>query len=160
MSVEPKCDHLVAKVESLVARYEGQQGILVSLLQDAQGEFGYLPETVVTIIAERLGLPLAQIYGVASFYAQFYFEPRGRNVIRVCMGTACHIRGAPAILQRLEKELGIDDGETTPDMEFTLETVNCVGCCALAPVIVANERVVRKREQQKIVAQLRGRGGQ
>jgi NADH:ubiquinone oxidoreductase subunit E len=96
---------------------------------------------------------------VASFYSQFYFEPRGRNVIKVCIGTACHIRGASAILERIEKELGVKDGETTPDMEFTLETVNCVGCCGLAPVIVANERVVRKKDQQKVVARLKNQGG-
>jgi NADH:ubiquinone oxidoreductase subunit E len=159
MSVEIQFDEVATRIEPLLTSYEGQQGILVSLLQDAQAEFGYLPEDVVDIIAERLDLSPVQIYGVASFYSQFYFEPRGRNVIKVCIGTACHIRGASAILERIEKELGVKDGETTPDMEFTLETVNCVGCCGLAPVIVANERVVRKKDQQKVVARLKNQGG-
>ena len=158
MCVELKYDDVAARMEPILARYEDRKGILVPLLQDAQAEFGFLPEVVVRIISKRLGVAPAKIYGVASFYSQFYFEPRGRNVLKVCVGTACHIRGAPAILDRLEKELDIEDGETTPDMEFTLETVNCVGCCGLAPVIVANEKVVRKRDQQKIVARLSGRG--
>jgi len=159
MSVEIQFNEVAARIEPLLTNYEGQQGILISLLQDAQTEFGYLPEDVVGIIADRLDLSPVQIYGVASFYSQFYFEPRGRNVIKVCIGTACHIRGSSAILERLEKELDVKDGETTPDMEFTLETVNCVGCCGLAPVIVANERVVRKKEHQKVVARLKSQGG-
>jgi len=158
MSVEIKCNDAVSRIEPLLARYEHRKGILVPLLQDVQAEFGYLPEDMVRIISERLDLSSAQVYGVASFYTQFYFEPRGRNVIKVCVGTACHIRGASANLEWLEKELGIEDGETSPDMEFTLETVNCVGCCGLAPVIVVNERVVRKRDQQKVVGRLRSRG--
>jgi NADH:ubiquinone oxidoreductase subunit E len=159
MNLEIESDEVIARIEPLLARYEGRQGILVPLLQDVQNEFGYLPEEAVRILSERLNFSLAQVYGVASFYTQFYFEPRGRNLIRVCMGTACHIRGALGILERFEKALGIKEGETTQDMEFTLETVNCVGCCGLAPVIVFNERVVRKRGQRKLLAQLRSRGG-
>jgi NADH:ubiquinone oxidoreductase subunit E len=158
MNLEIESDEVIARIEPLLARYEGRQGILVPLLQDVQNEFGYLPEEAVRMLSERLNFSLAQVYGVASFYTQFYFEPRGRNLIRVCMGTACHIRGALGILERFEKALGIKEGETTQDMEFTLETVNCVGCCGLAPVIVFNERVVRKRGQRKLLAQLRSRG--
>ena len=160
MTVEIKCnDEVTAQIEALLDQYESREGILVSLLQDVQAEFGYLPEDVVRIVSEKLDLSPAQVYGVASFYTQFYFEPRGRNIIKVCEGTACHIRGASATLEWLEKELGIESGETSPDMEFTLETVNCVGCCGLAPVIVVNDRVVRKRDQQKVVAQLTSPGG-
>ena len=159
MSVEVRCNDVVARMEPLLTRYDGREGILVPLLQDVQDEFGYLPEDAVNIVSERLNFSPAQVYGVASFYAQFYFEPRGRNIVKVCVGTACHIRGASAGLEWLEKELDIKDGETSPDMEFTLETVNCVGCCGLAPVIVVNERVVRKRDQQKVVAGLRSPGG-
>lgn len=129
--------------------------MLVPLLQDVQEEFGYLEEGVMRALAEALRLPLAQLYGVASFYAQFYFEPRGRNVIRVCTGTACHIRGGAAILARLEEELGIRAGETRADLVFTLETVSCVGCCGLAPVVVANDRVFRKRDQRKLIDWIR-----
>lgn len=143
------------RVREIVAKYRYKQGVLVHVLQDIQREFGYLPEDALRIAAEEIGLSLAQVYGVASFYAQFYFTPRGENVIRVCVGTACHIRGALVVLERVEKELGLKDGETTPDLKFTLETVSCVGCCSLAPVVVANEKVVKKKDHHKILARLR-----
>jgi len=146
------------RVREIVAKYRYKQGVLVHALQDIQREFGYLPEDALRIAAEEIGLSLAQVYGVASFYAQFYFTPRGKNVTRVCVGTACHIRGALAVLERFEKDLGIKDGETTPDLRFTLETVSCVGCCSLAPVVVVNEQVVRKKDHHKIIARLRSSG--
>jgi NADH-quinone oxidoreductase subunit E len=108
------------------------------------------------ITAEELNVPFAQVYGVASFYAQFYFTPRGKNVVRVCVGTACHVRGAMSVLDRFEEEIGIKAGETTADLEFTLETVSCVGACGLAPVAVANEQVVKRRDQPKLIARLKG----
>jgi len=159
MVAEIQCNCVAERIEPILAQYEGREGVLVPLLQVVQDELGWLPEDAVTLVSERLNLSPAQVYGVASFYAQFYFEPRGRNIIKVCVGTACHIRGASAGLEWLEDELGIEDGETSADMEFTLETVNCVGCCGLAPVIVVNDRVVRKRDQQKAVAQLKNGGG-
>jgi NADH-quinone oxidoreductase subunit E len=159
MAAEIQCNCVAERIEPILAQYEGREGVLVPLLQDVQDELGYLPEDAVDLVSERLSLSPAQVYGVASFYAQFYFEPRGRSIIKVCVGTACHIRGASAGLEWLEDELGIEDGETSADMEFTLETVNCVGCCGLAPVIVVNDRVVRKRDQQKAIAQLKNGGG-
>ncbi len=159
MAAEIQCNCVAERIEPILAQYEGREGVLVPLLQDVQDELGYLPEDAVNLVSQRLDLSPAQVYGVASFYAQFYFEPRGRNIIKVCVGTACHIRGASAGLEWLEDELGITDGETSEDMEFTLETVNCVGCCGLAPVIVVNDRVVRKKDQQKAVAQLKNGGG-
>jgi len=141
---------LVERLTPILARYRGKRGGLIPLLQEVQGELGYLPEEALRLVADALDLTLAQVCGVASFYAQFYFEPRGRHVIRVCTGTACHIRGAPGILARLEQELGISPGETTEDMAFTLETVNCVGCCALAPVVVVDDRVLKKRAHKKL----------
>jgi NADH-quinone oxidoreductase subunit E len=102
-----------------------------------------------------LKLPLSHLYGFTSFYSQFYFKPRGKHIVRVCTGTACHIRGAPAIQVRLEDELGICAGETTEDLVFTLETVNCVGCCALAPVVTVNDRVLNRREQRKFSGWIR-----
>ena len=146
---------LTARLEPLLAKYAGKQGALISLLQDVQEEFGFLEENAMAVTAEALNLPLSHLYGVASFYSQFYFETRGKHIIRVCTGTACYIRGAPAILAQLEEELGIGAGETTEDLAFTLETVNCVGCCALAPVVMINDQVVRKKNLQKTLAALR-----
>lgn len=143
------------RLETIWARYQGRQGVLISMLQDVQEEFGYLEEGTMRALAKALQVSLAQLYGVASFYTQFYFEPQGRNIIRVCTGTACHIRGAMAVLDRFEKELGIKAGETSADLEFTLETVNCVGCCGLAPVVVANEQVIKKRDHPKLIASLK-----
>jgi NADH-quinone oxidoreductase subunit E len=148
------------KAYEIIAKYKSREGILVEVLHEIQREFGYLPSEVLLLASKLLNIPLAQIYGVASFYTQFYFTPRGKNIIRVCTGTACHIRGAMAVLERFENELGIKAGETTTDLQFTLETVNCVGCCGLAPVVVANERVVKKREHQKIIPRLRGESGE
>lgn len=141
---------LEERIAPILARYARRKGVVVPLLQDVQSELGYLPEQAMRIVAEEIGFPLARLYGVASFYSQFYFQPRGKHVVRVCTGTACYIRGAPALLARLEEELGIRAGQTTPDLAFTLETVNCVGCCALAPVVVVDDRVLRKRDHKKL----------
>jgi len=146
---------LTARLTPILDRYEGRRGVLVSLLQDVQAEFGFLEEKVMSTVAEALKLPLSHLYGVTSFYSQFYFKPRGKHIVRVCTGTACHIRGAPAIQARLEDELGICAGETTADVVFTLETVNCVGCCALAPVVTVNDRVLNRREQRKLSGWIR-----
>lgn len=146
---------LKTRLEPILAKYAGKQGVLISLLQDVQEEFGFLEEDALSTVADALNLPLSQLYGVASFYSQFYFEPRGKHVIRVCTGTACHIRGAPTIQAKLEEELGIRAGETTEDLTFTLETVNCVGCCALAPVVTVNDRVLNRREQRTLSAWMR-----
>ena len=144
------------KVREIVAKYRHKEGVLVHVLQDIQRELGYLPEDALRIASKELNLSFAQVYGVASFYTQFYFTPRGENVVKVCVGTACHIRGAMAVLDRFEKELGIKAGETTSDLKLTLETVSCVGCCGLAPVAVANEQVVKKRDHPKLITRLRG----
>jgi NADH-quinone oxidoreductase subunit E len=146
---------LKTRLKPILAKHAGKQGVLISLLQDVQEEFGFLEETVMSFAAEALKLPLSHLYGVASFYSQFYFEPRGKHIVRVCTGTACHIRGAPAIQAKLEEELGIGAGETTEDLAFTLETVNCVGCCALAPVVTVNDRVLNRREQRKLSGWIR-----
>jgi NADH:ubiquinone oxidoreductase subunit E len=141
---------MTARLAPILAKHEGKDGAVISLLQDIQEEFGFLEEGAMSAAATALGVPTSHLYGVASFYAQFYFQPRGKNIVRVCTGTACHIRGAPAIQARLEEQLGIEPGETTDDLKFTLETVNCVGCCALAPVVSINDRVLNRREQRKL----------
>jgi len=148
-------EELTERLAPILAKHDENDGVVISLLQDVQEEFGFLEEGAMSAVADALNLPVSHLYGVASFYSQFYFEPRGKNIVRVCTGTACHIRGAPAIQAKLEEELGVLAGETTDDMTFTLETVNCVGCCALAPVVTVNDRVLNRREQRKLSTWMR-----
>jgi NADH:ubiquinone oxidoreductase subunit E len=114
---------------------------LIPILQYVQSEAGYLPPEAMSATANHLGVSESKVYGVASFYAQFHFEPRGRHIVTVCRGTACHVRGSAAILQDLEKKLGVRAGETTKDLEYSIETVACFGSCALAPVVVTDAKV-------------------
>jgi NADH-quinone oxidoreductase subunit E len=125
--------------EHTLARYPKEPRHLISVLQDLQIAYRYLPREALELTSEALDVPLAKVYGVATFYKAFSLTPKGETVLRVCTGTACHIRGAPLILGELETRLGICAGETTEDLSFSLEAVNCVGACALAPVIVAND---------------------
>lgn len=118
--------------------YVGQEGRLIPLLQQAQQTDGYLTRERLLAIHRETGVPLSSIYGVATFYAQFRLTPVGKNLIRVCHGTACHVAGANDISEAVEKHLGIKNGETTPDRQFTVETVSCLGCCSLAPVVMVN----------------------
>ncbi|MGA1840250.1 MAG: NAD(P)H-dependent oxidoreductase subunit E [bacterium] len=124
-------------INKIIQKY-GSSDSLISILQDIQSEFNYLPEEAIRYVAKGLDLPLIQVYSVASFFKAFSLEPRGKHTIHMCLGTACHVRGAPAVLNELERELGIKSGETTDDMQFTLETVNCLGACALGPVVVVD----------------------
>lgn len=130
----------IQKVDSVLDAASGQRGILIAVLQRVQEKIGYLPEEAMKMIAERLSMSLTTVYGVASFYKHFHFKPRGKNVVKVCMGTACHVRGAKDVLTEMENKLGIKEGETTKDLSVTLETVGCVGCCALAPVATVNDQ--------------------
>lgn len=129
------------KLNDILSRYSGKKEELIPILQEAQEQFRYLPEETMREIARFLRLPESTVYGVATFYAQFKFSPVGRKVVRVCRGTACHVRGAPRILDEIEKHLGILPGETTDDLEYSLETIACFGSCALAPVMVVDENV-------------------
>ncbi len=113
---------------------------LISLLSEIQDRYHYLPHQALVLLSETLDVPLSQIYGVATFYHAFSLKPRGAHLVRVCMGTACHVRGAPQILDRMEKKLGIHAGETTRDRSVTLETVNCLGACALGPIAVIDDK--------------------
>ena len=119
--------------------YRGEGGVLIPLLQEVQAEDGYISRERIAEIHRKTGVPVSRIFGVATFYAQFRLRPVGRNVVKVCHGTACHVANANAITRALEDELGIGDGETTPDRQFTLEKVACLGCCSLAPVIMVNK---------------------
>lgn len=147
-------DGIYQQVRAIVSPHRGKEGALVHALQDVQRVVGYLPEEAVQAVADELGMTPAQVYGVASFYDRFYFQPRGRHQIRICTGTACHVRGASKIVSRLEEALDLKAGETSPDLKYTLETVNCVGCCALAPVVMVGETVVRDRDVVKAVTRL------
>ena len=127
------------RIDAILAKYEGVKGALIPILQEVQSLYNYLPKDALKYVAAQTGTPIAQIYGVVTFYSQFHLNPRGRNIIRVCQGTACHVRGGKTILQALEKELDIKAGHTTDDLRFTLETVACIGACGLAPVMQVNE---------------------
>jgi NADH:ubiquinone oxidoreductase subunit E len=122
----------------------------VPILQDVQETFDYLPENVLRYISRRLSMPLGQIYRLASFYDAFSLTPRGKNLIRVCMGTACYVKGANRILEAFQKELGIGPGETTKDGQFSLETVNCLGCCGQSPVVTVNDEIFGYFKQTKV----------
>ena len=129
------------QVADILALYKGEQSELIPILQRVQGELGYLPELAMRQVAGFVGVPDSKVFGIATFYAQFKLVPTGRKIIRVCRGTGCHVRGATRLLSELEKELGIGPGETTPDLEYTLETVACFGSCALAPIVVVDDKV-------------------
>ena len=128
----------VAGLDRLIDEYDSEHGGIVALLQDVQAAEAYLPRPALERIAERLGLPLSQLYGLATFYKAFSLRPKGRHTVTCCLGTACHVRGGQQVVARLERELGVQPGETTPDMKFTLETVNCLGACALGPLVVVD----------------------
>jgi len=126
------------RINSIIARYGEQKWGLIPLLQEIQQVQGYIPPEVIPQIARAMRLFPSQVQGVITFYTQLYTEPQGKNVVRVCRGTACHVRGGKTILKLVKQELGVEEGETTPDYEYTLETVACIGVCALAPNIVIN----------------------
>ena len=124
------------KIETILSRYKLRKDSIIQILQEVQEKYKYLPADVLKYISMRLKMPLSEIYSLATFYTAFSLEPRGNHLIMICMGTACHVRGAPDVLNRIEERLGISAGSTTEDRQFTLETVNCLGACALAPVVV------------------------
>ena len=135
-------DNEVGEVSEILSQNEKTKGILIHVLQQIQEDMGYLPNEVLRKLSKKLNIPLSEIYSVASFYKMFHFKPRGKKVVRVCLGTACYVRGAKKVLNMLENEFGIKSGDTTEDLTMTLETVGCVGCCGLAPVATINENVV------------------
>lgn len=145
----------MSPLDEVIEQYRSEQGAVIPVLQRAQHIYGYLPPEVLRYISRGLGVPLSQIYGVATFYAQFYLQRRGRNTVRVCDGTACHVRGAGKIISALERELGVAAGETTPDYRITLEVVYCLGSCGLSPVAVINDQVVGRLVPEKAVELIR-----
>ncbi len=147
------------QLQDLLAEYSPQRWPLIPLLQKIQGEFGYIPPQTIPLIARELKLYPSEVQGVISFYAQLYTEPRGRKTVRVCRGTACHVRGGKTILKLVKQQLGVDEGETTEDLEYTLETVACIGVCALAPNIVIGHQVYGNLNPQKLGPLLKRNGG-
>jgi len=153
----PDTPEIVARI---LAGHAGAHGALIAVLEEVQSEYGYLPEAALRAVADPTGRSLVAVYAVATFYRSFSLEPRGKRLVSACLGTACHVRGSAAVVEEFERQLGIKAGETTPDREFTLETMNCLGACALGPVVVIDghyfSRVRRPRVKQLIDDALAG----
>lgn len=142
MKAEIDIDQQIGEVGAILTGQEKMRGVLIYALHRIQEDNGYLPEDVLRRLSQNLNIPLSEIYSVASFYKMFHFKPRGRKVVKVCLGTACYVRGSKRVLNVLEAEFNVYNGETTDDLSMTLETVGCVGCCGLAPVAMINEDVI------------------
>lgn len=140
------------KLDEILSRYDGDRETLVPILQDISSEFNWLPPEILRAVSEARQIPLEHILRIATFYKAFSLKPRGKRIITVCTGTACHVKGAQRILDRLERELGVKTGETTSDMKFTLEAVRCLGCCALAPVVTVGDEVYGKMNPARAAA--------
>ena len=138
------------QLSEILSTYEGVEGELIPILQRIQMELGYLPEEAMTMAAEYCGVAESRVFGVASFYDQFRFVPLGKNRVALCRGTPCHVSGAPQILDEAKRQLGIEEGGTTPDLEYSLETVACIGCCALAPCMTINKEVHGRLTPKKV----------
>jgi len=138
------------KVAAILDRYQRDRGLLVAILQDVQSEFYYLPEDAIEEVSRGLGVPLTQVYSVATFFKAFSLKPRGRHLINVCLGTACHVRGAVRILDKMGRDLKVKPGDTTEDLRFTLERVNCVGACALGPIMLINGKYHGQMSTDKV----------
>ena len=143
-----------AKLLEVIAKYKGQKGALMPIMQEAQEIYEYLPYQVQKIISDETGIPIEKIYGVATFYAQFSMSPKGKYIVSVCLGTACYVKGAGKILEEVEKSLGIGDGECTADGKFSLEVCRCVGACGLAPVMIVAGDVYGKMTPDRVAGVL------
>jgi NADH-quinone oxidoreductase subunit E len=148
--MQPETKELAAQVDSILDRYQHDPGMLVSILQDIQAEYNYLSREALERVSSCLSVPLSQVYSVATFFKALSLKPRGRHLINVCLGTACHVRGAVKVLEAMERELAIKSGETSEDLSFTLETVNCVGACALGPVVIIDGEYHGQMTSEKV----------
>ena len=140
----------LSKIDTILEKYQGQDGALIPVLQEAQDVYGYLPEDVLISISRTLKVSMSRIYGVVTFYSQFNLTPRGRHTVRVCRGTACHVRGGKSVRKAVQQFLGVRENETTEDLNFTFETVACLGACALAPVLLVNKNYYGKLTPGKV----------
>jgi NADH-quinone oxidoreductase subunit E len=145
----------VTRIEHIVDRHGRKREHLIAMLLECQEEFLHLPREVIETVAARVQAPVSQVLSIATFFRAFSLKPVGRHRIHVCMGTACHVQGAPRLLEAIGRELGLSRGETTPDMNFSLDTVNCLGCCGLAPVVTVNTDVHGKLKQGHVPRMLR-----
>jgi len=145
-----KAKQVGKKVGAILDSYQRDKAMLVSILQDIQAEYNYLPGETLLEVSKELGVPLSQVYSVATFFKAFSLTPRGRHIINVCLGTACHVRGAARILETFERELDINRGATTKDLNYTLETVNCVGACALGPMVIVDGEYLGEMNIEKV----------
>ena len=143
------------KIDRILRRHRNQKSALISILQDIQTEYNYLPKEALERVAGGIGVPLSRVYSTGTFFRAFSLEPRGKHLITVCLGTACHVRGASRIMEELERNLGIKPGDTTEDGNFTLETVNCLGCCAIGPIIVVDDKYFGEVTTAKVASILR-----
>ena len=143
------------EVDSIVEQHGNRESEVISILQDIQQQRNYLAREVLEHVAEKMAIPLARVYRIATFYNAFSLKPRGRHLINVCLGTACHVRGGERILEKLERDLKVERGETTQDRRFTLETVHCLGCCSLSPVMVVDARTFGRLNQNTVVKLLK-----
>jgi NADH:ubiquinone oxidoreductase subunit E len=150
-TLEPLSEEALAKLDPIIDKYAGRHGYLIPALKEAQEAVGYLSQEVQSRLAEGLNIAPSHIYGVVSFYSFFTMIPRGRHTIRMCLGTACYVKGAPEIQAKLEQELCISVGETTPDRRFTLSAVRCLGACGLAPVMMVGEDTYGALEPGKVM---------
>jgi len=142
----------VRQIDKIVAGYRGKRWALIPLTQEIQEKVGYIPPEVIPSIAAALGLFPSQVQAVITFYEQLHTKPRGRNIVRVCRGTACHVRGGKTILKLVRQHLGLEEGQTSDDMQYTLETVACIGVCALAPNLVVNKTIYGNMNPKKVAA--------
>ncbi len=145
----------LALIEPVLEKYRGQKGALIPILQQVQGLYGYLPRPALDLLSRRLRVPMSRIYGVATFYSQFYLERRGRHILKVCDGTACHVKGTPALLHAVREEYGVEPGQTTKDYELSLEVVYCLGSCALAPVAVLDSQVMGQLHRETLLTNVK-----
>ena len=151
-NLSPDNDVDVMELDRIIGEeYGNNKENLIMILQAIQRRYNYLPQTALTYLSAKLDIPFSKIYGVATFYSTFSLEPRGRHIISICLGTACHVRGAERIRERIQETLCIADGQTTPDMRFTLESVRCIGCCSLGPVIKVDEDMHARIPTDKVV---------
>ncbi len=148
--MEIKADEIIGHIGEVLTDVQKKRGVLIYAFQKIQKELNYLPEEALRTLSAELDIPLSDVYSTASFYKQFYFTPRGKKIVRVCTGTACHVRGAAKVLAGIEDEFEIKAGETTDDLSMTLETVGCIGCCGLAPVATVNEDVIGELDVKRI----------
>jgi NADH-quinone oxidoreductase subunit E len=141
----------LGKTDDILKAHRAEAGSLIPVLQAVQAEYGYVPEAAMERIAQALNIPASKVYGVVTFYAQFHTRPQGRNILRVCCGTACHVQGGEQILEGIKETLQLNPNDTTSDGKFTLQEVACLGCCGLAPVLMLNEEVHGKLTKEKVI---------